>query len=88
LPSVDRLHAELSRDGLTILLVNLSEPRETVVRALPGRAAGAPVLLDPTGEAAEAYRVRGSPTTYFVGRDGKLLGGAIGPRPWAEPAGP
>jgi peroxiredoxin len=87
LPSINALHDELSADGFTVLLVDISEPRETVARAAASRGYTAPVLLDPNGQVADAYRVRGTPTAYLIGRDGIVLGGAVGPRPWGGPAG-
>ena len=41
-----------------------------------------PNLHDPTTKSAADYGVRGVPTTYFIDVDGKLIGVAIGPRPW------
>jgi DNA-binding LacI/PurR family transcriptional regulator len=84
---VDGLHKELEREGLTVLLVNIAETRETVVRALASRRYSAPVLLDPNGRTTESYRVAGTPTVFIIGRDGMILGSAVGPGPWAEPAG-
>ncbi len=40
------------------------------------------ILLDPTLQTSRAYRVRGLPTTFFVGPDGQLIGQAHGPRDW------
>ena len=51
------------------------------------RSYTAPVLLDAESAAMEAYRVQFTPTVFIVGRDGRLLGGAIGPRSWSAPAG-
>jgi hypothetical protein len=87
LPSINQLHEEYGGRGLTVLLVGVGEPRETVARAAETRRYTARVLLDPGGRTADAYRVRGTPTTYLIGRDGALLGGAVGPRPWTGPAG-
>ena len=41
-----------------------------------------PNLHDPTTGIGTIYSVRGVPTTYILGKDGKLIGAAIGPRPW------
>ena len=41
-----------------------------------------PNLHDPTTKSASEYGVRGVPTTYLIDVDGKVIGGAIGPRPW------
>jgi len=87
LPSIDGLQAELGKDGLTVLLVDISEARDTVAQVVAARGYTARVLLDPDGRASEAYRVSGRPTVYLIGRDGMLLGRAIGPRPWYQPSG-
>ena len=81
------LHDELGPQGLKILLVDIAEPRERVARVVASRGYRAQVLLDPNGQTADAYRVRGTPMTYLIGRDGLVLGGAIGPRPWAQNEG-
>jgi len=87
LPSIDALQTEFGKDGLTVLLVDITESRETVARVAAARGYTARVLLDPDGRASEAYRVTGTPTAYLIGRDGTLLGRAVGPRPWTQPSG-
>ena len=78
---------EFDKDGLTVLLVDITEPRETVAKVVAARGYTARVLLDPDGRASEAYRIQGTPTVYLIGRDGLLLGRAIGPRPWTQASG-
>ena len=87
MPSIESLQTEFGKDGLTVLLVNVAEPRETVARAVAARGYSTRVLLDPDGRASEAYRVSGTPTVYLIGRDGMVLGRAVGPRPWTQPSG-
>ena len=84
---MDELYKELEREGLTVLFVNIAETRETVVRALAPRHYTAPVLLDPNGKTTESYRVVGTPTVFIIGRDGMILGSAVGPGPRTEAAG-
>ncbi len=87
MPSINTLHDELGPQGLKILLVDIAEPRELVARAVASRGYRAQVLLDPSGQTADAYRVRGTPTAYLVSRDGLVVGSAVGPRPWAQAQG-
>jgi len=42
-------------------------------------------LLDPEGSVRNRYAVRGLPTTYLIGRDGKIIGRIIGARDWTSP---
>jgi len=87
LPSIDGLYEALAQNGLSVLLVNIGESRQTVARTTSSRRYAAPVLLDPSGKAADIFRVRGTPTIFIIGRDGMILGSAVGPRAWTEPAG-
>jgi hypothetical protein len=87
LPSIDGLHQALAQDGFSGLLVNIGESRQTVARTASSHRYAAPVLLDPSGKAAERFGVRGTPTVFIIGRDGTILGSAVGPRAWTEPAG-
>lgn len=84
---MDDLYKELERGGLTVLLVNIAESRATVAQATSSRRYAAPVLLDPDGKTTESFRVTGTPAVFIIGRDGMILGSAVGPRLWAEPAG-
>ena len=87
MPSIDGLQADFGKDGLTILLVNIAEPRDTVAQVVAARGYTARVLLDADGRASEAYQLQATPTVYLIGRDGLLLGRAIGPRPWTQASG-
>jgi hypothetical protein len=47
----------------------------------------APVLLDESGDVTgRGYGVWGPPTVYFIDRQGRLVGRAVGPRDWSTPA--
>ena len=87
MPSIDGLHQALAQDGLSVLLVNIGESRQTVARTASSRRYAASMLRDPSGKAADSFGVRGTPTVFIVGRDGMILGSAVGPLAWTEPAG-
>jgi hypothetical protein len=82
LPSINQVHREWERDGVTVLLVNLREERAKVAQVVAERGYAAPVVLDPDGSAAAAYGIRATPTTFLVAPDGTLVGRAVGPRAW------
>lgn len=87
MPSINALHQELGPRGLAVLLVNVAEKSELVAKTVRERRYTIPVALDSDGGVSQAYAIRGTPTTFLVGRDGRLLARAIGPRPWREKAG-
>jgi len=44
------------------------------------------VLLDQSGDVTgRVYGVWGPPTSYFVDREGRLIGRIVGPRQWESP---
>jgi cytochrome c biogenesis protein CcmG/thiol:disulfide interchange protein DsbE len=64
--------------GLSILAVNVRQEQETAAAFIRKLGVDYPVLLDLEGEVARGYGVLGLPTTYFVDRDGRLIGKIIG----------
>jgi hypothetical protein len=87
LPSVNRLYEELKDKGLEVRLVDFREKPELVRRTAQERGYTAPVLLDESGDVTgRVYGVWGPPTVYFVDRQGRLIGRAVGPRGWESPA--
>jgi hypothetical protein len=70
-----------------VLLIDFREEPELVRRTVQERGYTARVLIDQSGEVTgKAYGVWGPPTVYFVDRQGRLVGRAVGPRGWDTPA--
>ncbi|MBI3827337.1 MAG: TlpA family protein disulfide reductase [Candidatus Rokubacteria bacterium] len=78
---------ELAPDGFTAVLVDVGEDATTVAREVKARGYSAPVVLDPDMRVARAYGVRATPTVVLIGRDGRVLTTAVGPRSWTGPEG-
>lgn len=81
------MHREFGSRGLSILLINIQGSRDTAARWVKERGITPRVLLDPDGSVTVAYRVTATPTVVLIGRDGKMVGRAIGMRAWTSPAG-
>lgn len=64
--------------GLQVVAVQVEDDAATVNRALGGVAPGYLILLDPQGDAAEAFGLRAYPTWYFVDEAGLLAGSFLG----------
>jgi peroxiredoxin len=87
LPSVNRLYEDLKARGLEVLLISFREDPRLVKRTVQERGYAAPVLLDRSGEVTgRAYGVWGTPTSYLIDRQGRLVGRIVGPRPWESQA--
>lgn len=81
---MERLYREFKDRGFVILAVDLQESRETVRAFTKELGLTFPAVLDSDGKVSDRYRVRFIPTTYLVGRNGELLGRAVGPKDWAS----
>ena len=83
MPSVNKLYEEFKGQGLAVLLVSFREDPGVVRQAVQERGYTAPVLLDQSGDVTgRVYGVFGPPTVYLVDGRGRLLGRAVGSRPW------
>ena len=66
------LRAAEADPELVLLAVNLQEEMAAIVPFAEALGMTTPVVLDPAGEVADRFGVRGLPTTVFVGRDGNI----------------
>ncbi len=82
MPVLERLQREFSSRRLAIIGVNARENKEAVGRYAKELGLTFPVVLDPDGKINALYGVIGLPTTFVVGRDGRAVAFAIGPRQW------
>lgn len=61
-------------EGFVIVAVNYKDSAEAVTAFIAKEALSFPVVLDTTGRTTAKYGVNGIPTSFFVDRDGNLLG--------------
>jgi len=87
MPSMEVLHRRYRGKPFVLLGVSVDTGAADIfVRPyVKGKTITFQILLDPTLKTSRAYRVRGLPTTFFVGPDGQLLGQVHGPRDWTTP---
>jgi len=87
MPQIEHLWRKYRDDGLTVLGVNVDRGNIAGVRTfVHERNLSFPSVLDPDGLVRRRYEVRGLPTTYLIGRDGRILGRIIGERDWSGDA--
>ncbi len=85
--AIEQTYRERKDQGFTVLAVNIEESRNKVAAWIKERGITVPVLLDTDGVVISKYRVRATPTVVLVGRDGKMVGRAVGIRPWETATG-
>jgi len=87
MPQIESLWRRHRASGLMVLGVNVDRGNPNGVRDfIHERDVTFPVLLDPKGEVRNRYEVRALPTSYIIGRDGKIIGRIIGERDWSGDA--
>ncbi|HXA94267.1 MAG TPA: TlpA disulfide reductase family protein [Candidatus Dormibacteraeota bacterium] len=84
---VEKVHRERRGQPFAVLPVSIEEPKDLVASWVKGAGVTPSVLLDYDGSVARDYGVTATPTTFVIGRDGRLVARAAGTRPWDGPAG-
>lgn len=83
MPLFEQLHRDFAAQGLSILGINAREGTAAIQRYAKELGLTFPLVLDPKGEINASYGVIGLPTTFLIGRDGRAVALAVGPREWA-----
>jgi peroxiredoxin len=82
MPLFEQLHRQFVAQGLSVIGVNTRE-RTAAIRAYAKELRLTfPLVLDQKGAIYAAYGVVGLPTTFVIGRDGRAVARAVGPREW------
>jgi len=79
----ERLHRELTPQGLAVLGINAREGTATIREFAKELGLTFPLLLDDSGKINSTYGVIGLPTTFLIDRDGRAVALAVGPRDWS-----
>ncbi|MFO8065072.1 MAG: TlpA disulfide reductase family protein [Spirochaetota bacterium] len=82
MPSMQTLYEELNGENFEIVAVNLQEDPSTVEGFIEEHGFSFPVLLDRSGGTGRTFGVRGIPTSYIIGRDGRVLARKVGYHEW------
>ena len=79
MPELEALHAAYGESGLAIIGMNTGEALEDVLDWRDNYTLTFPLALDPDGAVSELYALRGQPTTFVIGPDGRIVQIAYGP---------
>ncbi|MBI3637060.1 MAG: TlpA family protein disulfide reductase [Candidatus Rokubacteria bacterium] len=86
MPAMERLYREHRDAGFVMVAVSLDADAKVVPPFLSQHPFTFPVALDPKMEVANAYGVRGLPSSFIVDARGNLTALALGPRKWDNDA--
>ncbi len=86
IPILHHLAQRLNADQFRMMCINVNRGDGSDVQAFIDQVSPQfQTLLDTDGSVRNRYAVRGLPTTYLIGQDGKIIGRIIGERDWASP---
>jgi len=78
--------SEGRRDQLVILLAAIDgEKEKKLQRLIKENKITLPVLLDPKAKTARSYGVNFVPVSFFINREGLIVGTVLGERDWVSP---
>jgi thiol-disulfide isomerase/thioredoxin len=78
LPAFEEVYRNNRDQGLVVVGVDVAESPDVVAKYVSEIGLTYPIALDASGAATELYRIEGMPTTFFVGRDGRIHDMVIG----------
>lgn len=71
-PFMNELKAKYGAKGFEVLAINLDAKRGDADKFLAEVPAQFTVAFDTSGDSAKRYQVKGMPSSYLIGRDGKI----------------
>ena len=77
-PWLNDMKKSYADKGFEILAVNLDKDRKAADKFLKDMEVSFKVVFDESGDSAAAYKLKGMPSSYLIGRDGKVYASHIG----------
>jgi thiol-disulfide isomerase/thioredoxin len=77
-PWMNAMQAKYADKGLVVVAVNLDTVRGDAQTFLKTTPAQFKVAYDPNGLVAQAYAIKGMPSSFLIGRDGRLVAAHTG----------
>lgn len=84
MPSMERLRQRYPQSAFSILAVNVDEPEQRIRAFLERTALGFTVLADPGMRVTRAWSARVLPSSFLIGRDGRIRYSVRGDLDWSS----
>ncbi len=88
MPDLDRLQKKYAKAGLKVVAISIDEEGPVKVKEFykKNKLKHLEIFNDYDGSSAKAFNVRSLPTSFLIGRDGKVIGMVNGFAKWDTPA--
>jgi thiol-disulfide isomerase/thioredoxin len=77
-PWMNSIQSKYADKGLVIVAINVDTTREDAAKFLQQVPAKFKIAYDPKGEVAKQYAIKGMPSSFLIGRDGKVVSAHTG----------
>lgn len=85
IPSLNRLREKMQGQPFELISINYAESPEKIREFMRQVSVEFPVLLDPDGKVSQQWNVIGFPSTFVIGKDGKIHYGVNAAIHWDTP---
>ena len=85
IPSLNRLREQMQGQPFELISINYGESTEKIREFMQQVNVEFPVLLDPGGKVSQHWNVIGFPSTFIIGKDGKIHYGVNAAIHWDTP---
>jgi peroxiredoxin len=86
MPSMQRAWEQLKDEDIVILAIDVGEDEDTIFTFTADYPVEFPLLLDLDSRVIQEWPVRGLPTTFVIGPQGRIVYRTIGTREWDDAA--
>ena len=77
-PWMNEMQTKYADKNFTVLSVNLDAKRANVTKFLQKTPALFPIIYDPKGKIAKAFKLKGMPSSFIINKQGKIVSSHIG----------
>jgi len=77
-PWMQRMKSIYEKQGFEVVAVNLDSDRKLADQFLKSQDVNFVIAFDAEGRSAKQYQLQGMPSSFLIGRDGKIYGTHIG----------
>jgi peroxiredoxin len=85
IPSLNRLREQMKGQPFELISVNYADSPKKILEFMQKVSVEFPVLVDPNGKTAQQWNVIGFPSTFVIGKDGKIIYGVNAAIHWDTP---
>lgn len=83
---MQRAWSQLRGEGVVMLGIDVGEDEDTIFEFTASYPVDFPLLMDRDSSVIRAWGVRGLPTTFVIGPEGRIRYRAVGGRHWDDAA--